>query len=565
MGNNQKSPIQSTSAKAGAVIGHSASPLKRDNPWRILICTDLGYPGEYPEPLTAAGLTDLMGSHTIRLQGTVQSAAEGQPVFIDYTVKGIDDLQEKKLAAQLITTKPLHFLRELLESLLNGAIDPNTALSRIDQGQCAATPFYEETTRLLSLSSAAPSRQAQGSSPKPDLNRINALLTAIDTSGLDSKPAPSKLSSPVDRLAAAASQRTVSLPREQIHALIERITTSINTHLVEVCSSDFFDRVRTAWIAVRHLAKMIGRRNDIELSVISLSLLEAGVRIPEILDNQATSNATPDLIMLDYPLQMTNAHMDLLSIISTAADQHRAMVLASCSNTDELIPAIQNHETLRTVLEAPRYIPYYRLRKDPASRCILIALPEIKINSSDSLPASVGGAWMILYSLAARLVRETSPFDGSLTLTEIPDGILGSFPLQNAQNYSISAVAEAATAGLTLLTRKTTAENGTLPITIIDPDIAAPLYTLFNYNVLLNRLTRLTARELSRLQGFGDRTAHAVAIQELLISTLSAYRLITAKDEVQVTVDEQQAINVAIDSQKPFSGMDLKIQFGFGG
>jgi hypothetical protein len=564
MENSQKSSIQSTSVTAGAVIGKAGSPLKRALPWRILICSDLGYTGETPEPLTAAALPDLMGSHTIRLQGTVLSVIDGRPLFIDYAVNGIDDLREKKLATQLPSTKPLVALQELLESVLSGTIDTQTAVIRLDQCNTAASPMYDEAARLLSPPAGAPSGQVQAAAPKPAMTRIDSILAAIDTSGLDSRPDTLESGGAVDRLAAAVtSQRSGSLPPERIRSLIERITASINAEVAAVCSSSFFNRVRSSWIAVRHCAKAIGRHSDIELSVVSLPLSEAGDGFPAILDDLA--GAAPDLIVLDYPLQMTNAHMDLLTTIAAAADRCRAMVLTSCSSADELHAAIHGCDTMRPILASPRYIPYNRLRKNPVSRCLLFALPELMINSGDSLPASVGGSWMILYALVARLVNGSSPFEDRFTLAEIPDTILGAFPLQNTQGISMSAVEETAVAGLTLLSRTTTAENGTIPLTIIDPAIADSRYTNFNYNLLLNRLTRLSAAELSRLRGFGDRSSQAQALEHVLLDTLSTYRLISSKDDIQVTVDDDQAISVAIDSPKAFNGMSLTIQFGFGG
>jgi hypothetical protein len=541
MDKNDRSSIDSVSVTLGTSKPAQASATS-STPWHILVCADLGYQGSAAERLSAASLPDFLASHSVAFGGTIESAISHRPVYVEYLVKAIDDLQAKKLGQQLAGAAELCFLSETLEDVIRGSQSAAAAAQALKTRPASeAGAMISEALSMLTpaASAATPSGRSAG---------LDSLLDKMDLTGL-----PQQADDAAPRAAATLQQL-----RQQAEELI-------GAQVGTLLANEQFSRLRTSWICLRHLAKLIGRSREIVLSVASVSPETIDEKIPAVMAALSRDGLPPDIVLLDYPLQITTAHMDVLAALSAAANQHRAMLLAGCDGGESLVEEIRGKDALKPVFDQPRLIPLRRLRQNPATRCTLLALPRLAVKSGDELPAEASAGWFTLFSLVNRIIQEQSPFTEALSLNDLPYGVQGEYPLQSARGISAAAVDYAAEAGLTVLSRETTATYGTVARTLIDPDTAAPLYTYFCYNLLVNRLTKLTALAMSRFRQLEDPAAIELELRKFLLSFLSSYRLITSQEDVRIRRGDDGSFDVAVDSTKTIGDQHLRVRFSFGG
>ncbi len=565
MSEEKKSPIVSTAVSMNAGREKKESPeqekayKKVSLPWHILICSDLGYVSEAPGQIRAASLNEFLDSQEVVLQGTIESSLAGKPVFVEYPVRDFKDFSSPQVSKNLPITADLRQLSSLLEDILAGTISREQGIEAV-YALKNESPLITEALRLLRVA-PSPGSAPQASHTKQESREKTSALDSILDSVVVEPAAEEKKEEPVsavDKLSdALVGDTQPSLPKEQVLALIEKIETALGKDMTALLSQQFFHDRRASWGGCRHCAKIIGRNNEVSLSVFSAPFSEIDEKLPGVVNTLAQQGRRPDIILFDYPLQITNAHTDILARIGEQAELNHVMVLSHFSQEEPFISKIADADTLKPIFEEPTFIPYQRLRKNSFARTLCLAAPHGVIDSSDITPVSAGGGWLVLFTFVQRICDGRSPFDGGVTLADT--GITAEHPLRHAKGMNRDHTIESLEMGITLLSDIVATQAGVPAVSIIDSESIASQYTSFAYNLLTNRLLKITESVIS--EGGANSQEIAERLRRGLLEFLDGYRLLHSENEVTVTPDDNGEIAIAVESEKTVDEYPIQIQY----
>ncbi len=563
MSDEKKSPIVSTSVsmntgkKKEVPQEQKAACKKVSVPWHILVCADFGFVSDAPEQVRAASLNEFLESHNIVLRGNIESSLAGRPVFVEYSVRDSKDFSSTAVPKNLTFTADLNRLTSLLQDVLSGSVSRVDALSAIHNLEGC----YEYKTEALKLLHVAPPASGQSKQSLPlSKEKSSALDSILDSVSIETsdEEKEEKKSSAVDKLTEALVGGTESsLPKQKIQAFIDRIEAEMEKDLMNVLSKQFFHDRRASWAGCRHAAKIIGRNNDVSLSIFSAPFADIDAQFSGIFNTMIEQGTPPDIILLDYPMLVSNSHAHLLSRIGKLAESHHAMVISCFSQDEPFISRIPGADTLKPIFEEPHFIPYHRLRKNSFARTICMAAPHAVIDSEDIEPVAAGGGWLVLFSLVQRICDGRSPFSGGITLSDT--GITAEYPLRHAKGMNHNHTLESLEMGITLLSDILATKAGVPAVSIIESEGIASQYCSFAYNLLTNRLLKITGTVIA--EGGGDRQEIVARLRLGLLEFLDGYRLLHSEDEVMVSAGDSGEINVAVDSQKTVDEYPVQIQF----
>jgi predicted component of type VI protein secretion system len=547
---DDKSRIQSASVSLfSKATSGNAQTTSADTPWSILILSDLGYRSKAPQRVYAAEWNDYMAACRAVLSGTVEGVLTGEnkPLYIEYPIESLRDFSAESLRERLVHIAPARSAIELLRSLLDGKIDVTACRSRIEQSAIHAGIKLA----LLSLLGKAALKDSPQSGAVSA--RLDGLLSSMN---LGSGDAPSPVSqpqrpaSPTDALFTAVAGDN-ALPRRELEQHIATLERLISDQIDLVRRADFFSRRNASWQMLKQTAGLVGRKKEIAVTVYSCEAESFAESLPAAIKGCFELGLPPDIILIDREFSFSSADSAAMESIAETASSSMCAVIASLDSNDALFDDIASKETLAQFFDDVRFIPYKRVRSNPATRNLVLCGPALTIAISDATAIAACAGWHALSTWIQELLLDGTPFAGRQYHREAADepSLVVSIP---------AAVAEdCAAAGLTLFGIPVRKCKNMQVVTVVDEQAAAPAYTQFGYNVAVNRIMRLTARRIAESDGVNS----VDELKNHLFSKLAKIGLLSSKDEIEVVEAEGGNRRITINSAETVSGYPVQIQF----
>jgi predicted component of type VI protein secretion system len=556
--NEEKSAIDSFSVSMGP--SSKAAPIPRaqqGEPWNILVFSDLRFKTASPLRITIAEWNDIMKSGNIVLAGAVKGVPDEKsaPLYIEHGVSSMKDFSAESLknnAAFIGFSRVLETLTRLME----GTTSMDEARRSIES---ASLPPEERATVRSLLDMSAP---AAGSSPRPTQagSPLDKILSMVDMGAASPPPPDQPLPhTATESLFASITGNSAGITdKSGIEAYIQKGNTLLRQRLAAVQSQPFFSSVNASWQCLRYCAKIIGRSKEIRLHVFSAPREEAQETFAKVLTECVDTAGVPDIILWDYGVSFTNAHMEGAAALAEAADKYKCMLLAPLSLDDPLFTELKDRDTIAPLFREPRFLPLKKLRANVAARCLCLCGPDMILQ--DSQPAvAARGCWPIAIRWLEMLVSGANPF-----AIAVPGAFIESLLETNAdfdRKVSPYIRKEAADhGGLTLFDAAPMSSTLDRIMTAIDPSIAGDAYGSCAFNFLVNRIARLSALRLMGRQPSAARETLAADLREFLYNELAAYRVCTSQEQVSVRAKEME-VEIEINSDIIVGGVPARFSF----
>jgi len=547
----KKSQIDSFGISMGKTPRHTdapaqpaAAPRSKTVPWHVLVCSDLGYRSKTPDRVLAAEWKDFFASRHAVIAGAVALPGAEKPVWIEYPVFDINDFSQESFERKIPALTATAGVRDALSGVLKGTLTTDEACAVLDGITGAETgAFIEEARGLLRPAPA-------GRKPSPQkARRVDSILSALDLGDAAEKTAE-PASGAMQALFDAAGAGAAPVAKEAVAPLLASVETRLRVLTDTLVKQPFFRERKTAWFCLMDLARTLGRSSDVRLSVYSGDAETCADNFGGMLDACAENDVSPDVVLWDFPVAITQAGIDRLAEVARRCERHKAMTIAPLAGHDPLNAAAVNAEGFAEAWADQRLIPLKRFRKEPEARCAALCLPPVRYSTRDGSGGEAGGAWLAVRTFVSMLLGGRPFEDTARTDRE------STFYGQPAVKAPREVALEAGTVGLTVLP----ADTPDIGIrTLIDGETADACYTWFDYNLLINRVSRLSARMIAD----GGSAETVGSLRQFLLSQLEPYRILTSTDNLGVSQDAEGRLRITIDSEMQVGGSALHLEIGF--
>lgn len=560
MDKKEESRIQSTGVSIGSSPSPSARAKSKRRPWNILVCADLGYTSSEPRRVLVSEWKEFVGNQGAVISGTVRDPFAGHDVYVEYPMRALQDLSDTALSANVAHIAPVETLRNTLAEVLEGTLDRNEALGRV-RNAAPQTPAHREAQTLL----AAPGRASQA--PPASAGNAASVDRILDSIATPEETASDKPKSdenkPVDALMAAASDSDASLPRRKIASLSARLDNAVKEQLRALHSAPFMRAAAGSWMSLRELTRTIGRGSQVRLHVFSGAAEETAEKLSSVVRPMLKQGDMPDLILWDYPVRFTTAQMELARQVAETADKYKAMVLMPVDEQEPVIESMAGADTLKGIVDDSVLIPFARLRRNAASRCVALCAPAVKLRSDQiTVPAVAGLPWLMLKRIVAALLEDSTPFE-----VRLPQGSgwdADSLFAGPVIDITPDIAGEAAGVGLTVAAKGGNPHEAPTLTTLVDTEVADEPYTHFGYNLLVNRTSRIAARFVMESAEHQDGTTQVPALREFLLAELEPYGIFTSKNDLRITTTEPHRICIVAQSEATLGEHPIRMQIELG-
>jgi hypothetical protein len=538
-------------------------PKKTPEPWNILVCSDLGYSSLVPKQVLISEWNDFISSCAVMVSGSVENkvADDGKPVFAEFPISSLKDFNGDAIIRTIQPWASYAQTATIVEDLAAGTRSLNDAVSSVKK---AGLPGNEEA-RVLRLLNAGPSGRAQKSAsyPAPAAGaKVDSILSMIDLpsaiTGVAVTAGPAKAT---DALISAVAGSSAAMPDSSaLRAYASDLNARLEDQLRLLKQQPFFSSRALSWNALMTLAKVIGRNNNLRLHVVSAEYQDCTDAIATIVDSCRDRGFIPDIVVWDYDVSLSNADVDRMERVAVAAEQANSVVVMSLSMADPLFIDLDKKDTVVSVLQEVRLLPYKKLRSRTASRCLCLCGPAMG-GDADKGAGAGRCSWFIATRWAEQLLSGNNPF--GVKQSRAPLETVYASQEVFMCDYAPAVIEECGTMGFSLFGKRSGDATPDRLASVIDPQHAEPAYLLFMFNLLVNRVVRLCGmvlRDETTAKGIDDTAA---AMSESLIRELSSYGAITGDGQVSVVVLEGAGIRVEVDSEVTMSGNPLRFSFSF--
>jgi Type VI secretion system, VipA, VC_A0107 or Hcp2 len=559
----EKSQIDSFDVSLGPARAPSArsASQKQLEKWNILVCSDLGFVSKKPIQVHSAEWNEFVAAQNIVLSGTLEENAPhaGKPLFVEIPVKSMKDLSPESIMANAPPFAAFSRTVYALQQLLDGKANRDDAMSMI---QKAGLPQAEQArAKGLLAGGAKPSARPQNSSLDNILSMVDGTSSPGDGAppGSASSGGPHKVTDalfksvvdsdegPLDKKAAAAYVRECQI---KLHDLVDRLH-----------KQPFFASRKASWNCFMALARVIGRKKEVGLSVVSGPFQDMEENLSQILSRCMESGKAPDIVIWDYGVSFSGAHMDAMSRVAKAADRYKCMVIAPLSTDDELFDGISERNSISHLFDEVRFLPFKKLRSEPSSRCLCLCGPQCSTGDRSAAP---GGSccWFVATRWTEMMLTEDNPFSAK-DLRRLPVESVFSSDAIFSSDIAPSVSREAAAAGLTLFEPSIRQALLDKAVSVIDGEQAEDCYSSFLFNLAVNRVVRCAGIRLLAEGEQKSRSDVASVLQQFIRTELSAYGVTSSDGQVIATVDKEDKIVVDINSDITVSGHPVRFTFSF--
>jgi hypothetical protein len=566
----EKSPIDSFDVSVGSSPLKSPSPKQLEK-WNILVCSDLGYVSLKPAPVRISEWNEFMASRNIVLSGIVENrlSEDNKPLYIEFPVKSMKDLDTDGIIGTAVPFSAYSRTVFALQQLVDRKTNITDAVSLIKK---AGLPQAEEI-RVAGI--LAPQPGAQGQKPKakpPQGSSIDKILSMVDgtssagdgTSSNTETVSAGGLHGITDALfKSVADTDKATFDESSVNAYIESCRKKLNDQVEALTKQPFFTCRKASWNCFMELAKVIGRKKEVCLSVVSAPRqdMEDALASPKVLASCMESGFAPDIIVWDYETTFTNASMDAMARVAKAAEQYKCMVIAPLSMEDPLFQNLSGRSSVTHLFEEVRFLPFKKLRTEPASRCLCLCGPDL----SHALPGKTAQGrccWFVAIRWAEMLLGDNNPFAARDTKPSVESVFFQEDIFSS--DVAPSVVQEASNMGLTLFEQSFSKASLDKAVSIIGREQAADSYSSFLFNLVVSRMIRLAGIQLLTAEGAQkSREDVATVLQRFLFKELRAYDVVSAEGQVTASAAGDGKIVVDVNSDVTVSGYPVRFTFSF--
>jgi predicted component of type VI protein secretion system len=548
----QKSRIDSFDVSLGQ-SPRNGIPKKPLEPWNVLVCSDLGFSSLAPRQVHISEWNEFVSSCAVMVSGTCENkmSNDGKSVFVEFSVSSLKDFKDDAIIRTVQPWASYTKAIAILEQTASGMISLRDAAAAIKK---AGLPGGDESRVLRLLNAPSPTQGSTVSAyPAPATGaKLDTLLSMIDLPGATT--AATGPAEATDALITSIVGSQAAVDNQAVLGYANDLRERLDDQLGLIRQQPFFASRASSWNALMTLAKVIGRNKDIRLRVVSAPYHDCAEAIPGIMASCRDLGFSPDLVVWDYDVTLSNADIDRMEKVAENAEQANSVVVMSLSMLDPLFVDLDKRDSIRDALQEVRLLPYQRLRAKTGSRCLCLCGPAMGGDAGHC-------SWFVATRWAELLLSEQNPF-GVKESRMPPESV---YPSQNVfrYDYAPAVVDEARAMGFSLFGKKPVAAKTDRLSSLIVPENAAPGYSLFMFNLLVNRVVRLCGiypRGEGSSKSIDDR---AVAMNESIRRELSAYGVITNGEQVSVVVQEGSTIRVEVDSEVTMSGYPLRLSFSF--
>jgi hypothetical protein len=548
----EKSQIDSFNVSLGP-----SSPIqphtKQLEPWNILVCSDLGFVSKKPLQVRIAEWNEFMASQGIALSGSVSNilSNNGKPVFIEYPVKTMKDFSAESIVANVPAFAAWSRASLALQQLLDGKTSLRDALAMVGKAGLPVEEASRIAAMLAPLQGGRPQKPKDLPKAKPQGSSVDRILSMVDSKPLPGKDPDNNPSSLTDALFQSVSGGAEQFDKAGISAYVAGIGQKLQEQAAAVMARDFFKSRFLSWQSLTELAKVIGRKKEVVVSVVSSPAQTMQDRLGEALGACMEAGTAPDVIVWDYDVTFTNASMEALATVAAAAERYKCMVVAPLCMDDPLLAGISARQSVLHFFDDVRFLPYKKLRDDTAARCLCLCAP--------SLADGAKSEWFAVIRWAEMLISAGDPFTAKQQQRPV-ESVFSGAPVFS-QAVSPAVAAEAAAMGLTLF--EETLDKATLnrAVTVAGPDSVAEHFRSFCFNLLINRMARLSGIQILLYGAQKSKEEVAAVLEEFLEKELSACGIAVSGKTASVTVENNVAIVIAINSDVTVSGHPARFTF----
>jgi hypothetical protein len=567
--NNDKSSIDSFSVSFGPTPSKaSTAPLEHYQPWNILVCSDFGFKSIQPRQVRVAEWNEFMASERITVSGTVENilAPSASPLFVEYDVASMKDFSPSAMKTNIAAFAGYSAFLDTLATFLDGGCGREVVVASL---QKAALPT-QENERLLIMLGAHGNRA--NSQPRPrgvaDKPAMASILSMVDMSA----PEENRPDTQAPHLALGGLLQTISggettgVDKPSCVAYLDAGRKSLAAQLAALQSRPFLALKKASWESLLQCARAIGRKKEITLSVFSAAMDDRDEVLKKLTIEYESSNASWNIILWDYPVSFTNAEMDRLTGLVTAADRFKSVVIAPLDQTDRLFETIDAMDDFSPVFQDIRFLPFKKLRSTLESRALCLCAPDMEVTdgaAAKQVPTTsfiVHCCWPMIVRWIEVTIGDLDPFAVGSAInameTSMPQGV--SFRPAISQSICDEA---ASVAGLFLYNGKPADMTIDRARTVIDPQIAGTPYSSLAFNLLVNRVARLAGHCIIENATSLGKDEMSRAIEGFLRKELIACRVCTEPDQVSVKPENDGTLLISLNSDVTIGGHPARFSF----
>jgi hypothetical protein len=253
--------------------------------------------------------------------------------------------------------------------------------------------------------------------------------------------------------------------------------------------------------------------------------------------------------------------MDAMARVAKAAEQYKCMVIAPLSMEDPLFQNLSGRGSVMHLFEEVRFLPFKKLRTEPASRCLCFCGPDL----SHALPVRTAQGrccWFIAIRWAEMLLGDNNPFAARDTNPSI-ESVFSQEDIFRS-DVAPSVVQEAFGMGLTFFEQSFSKASLDKAVSVIGREQAADSYSSFLFNLVVNRMIRLAGIQLLAAEGAQkSREDVATVLERFLLKELRAYGAVSAEGQVTARAAGEGKIVVDVNSDVTVSGYPVRFTFSF--
>jgi hypothetical protein len=267
---------------------------------------------------------------------------------------------------------------------------------------------------------------------------------------------------------------------------------------------------------------------------------------------------SPDVVLWDYPVRFTMPQMKQLAHLLAAAEAHQTMVLAPIADDEPLVTAMGSAESIRPMVADEEYIPFRRLRRNPAARCLGLCGPAALLSSEESTePVHVTAPWLLAQDMVRLIMDGASPLDVAVPSGEDMERNF-QYNLPEGNAITLESASEAAESGLIVLSGSS-ASGPRLPLTsFADRDVSGEAAGHFGYNLLLNRAERLCRQRLDDNRDGALGADRVADLRQFLLGQLSPYRVLSSERGVRVSDSGNGELTVDVDIDRTLGDFPMR-------
>jgi hypothetical protein len=564
----KKSRIDSFDVSLGTRPGKRPAAGRLEK-WNILVCSDLGFVSQKPLSVRISEWNEFMAAQAVCVSGTVENklSKDASPLFVEYRVGSMKDFSSESIMQRLSPLSAYAMTVFVLQRLLDGGTSRVDAIAAISK---ARLPRQEEE-RVAALLEERPSGKPPAAAQRSAGPSVDRILSMIDvsptTDAQDGRDRPSFSKGATDALFAAASgDGERPLRKNDVAGYIDECTRRLHAQVDSIQSQGFFASARASWAGLKKLCEAIGRKSELSLSVFSCPGQDIEDRLPAVLGACMEDGRAPDLIVWDYDVTFANADMDRLARLAATCEEYKTVAVAPISMDDTLFTDIDKKETALPIFEEVRFLPLKKLRTLPASRCLCLSGPALAAGGGDDGSGETAGCtgrccWYVVTRWAEMLLSGADPFG----VKEPQAPLERVFSTDRPFCVDVPAVvaAEAGAMGLTLFENIAPKAGLERAVTLFDTEQAAKSYSVFLFNLLVNRMIRLTGIGLLGLDRRKNPAETAAVLAGFVAGELAAYGAVTSQGQAVAAAGDGGTIGVDVDSDVTISGQPIRFQFSF--